>query len=195
MKTEDKTLSDYLLRETRKFPGLFESPISQKTRKKIDNEIKELYESDKKLYRQSDTLQKFIDWENIMKMGRYAGGHDCQMQGLFKDAVVLGHWNEDVWQGQVATAVQLNDMYIIYNDYYGSCSGCDSWEGADDNEVINMCIGLANSAYIFDSIGDMLIFLKLPVEEWSSWDTECKQGLLQEIVGNINWKENENTGN
>ena len=79
-------------------------------------------------YVQSDKMQKLIDWENIMKMSRYAGGHDDQMKGLFRGAKVIVHWNEGDYDGQVATCVRLKDDRItIYNDYYGSCSGCDAW--------------------------------------------------------------------
>ena len=39
---------------------------------------------EKKLYHISDELQALIDWDNVMSMPRYAGGHDEQMKGLFK---------------------------------------------------------------------------------------------------------------
>jgi hypothetical protein len=134
-------------------------------------------------YRISDELQKHLDWENLMKMYRGAGGHDEQMQGLFKNAKVIGHWNEGDYQGMVATCVELDGKFIIYNDYYGSCSGCDSWEGADDEEVRNMCIGLSNSALIFENLEDVKTFLKNPNDEgknWTSWSEPAKY-LLEEI--------------
>lgn len=66
-------------------------------------------------------LQKLIDFEACLAMPRYAGGHDDQMQGLFKGAKVLAHWNEGDYQGSVATAVQLEDgRYCWYQDSYGS---------------------------------------------------------------------------
>jgi hypothetical protein len=69
-------------------------------------------------YYQTDQLQKMIDWDKIMKMSRYSGGHDDQMIGLFKGATVIGHWNEGDYQGTVATCVLLSDgKYAIYNDY------------------------------------------------------------------------------
>jgi hypothetical protein len=135
-----------------------------------------------KKYTISDQLQSLIDWGNIMKMGRYAGGHDEQMQGLFKDATVVGHWNEGDYQGKVATCVKLPDgRYAIYNDYYGSC--CDAWENATDEEVRNMCINLSNGAKIFQSLEDVEQYLENPKEEgerWSDWD-DCAPFLLTEI--------------
>lgn len=138
-----------------------------------------------KKYIQTDELQKLIDWDSIMKMERWAGGHDEQMQGLFKDARVIGHWNEGDYQGQVATCVMLPDgRILIYNDYYGSCSGCDSWEGASDEDARSMCINLANGAYVFQNIEDVKEFLVNPEKgsDWSSWDSRLSNGLLEEIT-------------
>lgn len=107
-----------------------------------------------------DKLQNNIDWDAIMPMDRYAGGHDDQMKGLLKGAEVLAHWNEGGWDGQVATAVKLADgRYACYSDYYGSCSGCDYWEDASDEDVRALCIGLANSARVFYSLADMIAWL------------------------------------
>lgn len=136
-----------------------------------------------KKYKQDDSLQKLIDWDSIMKMPRYAGGHDEQMQGLIAGAVVVGHWNEGGYQGMVATCVKLPDgRFIIYNDYYGSCSGCDSWEGATDEEVKNMCIGLANGSYVFNTLEDVKEYLTSTEEDftWSSW-SNVKGNLLEAI--------------
>jgi hypothetical protein len=134
-------------------------------------------------YIQTDELQKMIDWDSIMKMPRYAGGHDEQMQGLFKDAKVIGHWNEGDYQGMVATCVQLSDgRFAIYNDYYGSCSGCDSWQDASDENVKGMCINLSNSAYVFETLDNVKEYLAIPEEkgEWSSW-SNVKGNLLNAI--------------
>lgn len=127
----------------------------------------------------SDTLQSLIDWENIMRMPRYAGGHDEQMQGLFKGAKVVAHWNEGDYQGMVATCVKLPDgQFAIYNDYYGSCSGCDSWEDATDDEVKAMCINLSNGAFIFQSLNDVIDYLSNEVPyDWN----ECAKPLLERI--------------
>jgi hypothetical protein len=113
-----------------------------------------------KKYIISDTLQSQINFDYIMTLERYAGGHDDQMMSLFVDSKVIGHWNEGDYQGMVATCVQLKDgRFAIYNDYYGSCSGCDSWEGASDSDVIALCKDLADGAYIFNSLDDVKEFL------------------------------------
>lgn len=111
-------------------------------------------------YYQTDELQALIDWDSIMSMERSAGGHDEQMKGLFKNAEVIGHWNEGDYQGMVATCVKLGDgRYVAYNDDYGSCSGCDSWVDASDESARSMCIDLANGAYVFETLKDVKAFL------------------------------------
>jgi hypothetical protein len=140
-----------------------------------------------KIWVQDDKLQLQIDWEKIMPMSRNAGGHDEQMTGLFKGAAVIGHWNEGDYQGTVATCVKLPDgRFAIYNDSYGSCSGCDSWEDATDDEVKSMCITLANDAYVFETIDGVREFLRDTERDGVhySWDKQTKRELLAEISKN-----------
>ena len=144
-----------------------------------------------KKYIISDTMQSLIDWEHIMPMDRYAGGHDDQMKGLYKGAKVIGHYNENDYQGMVATCVKLPDgRFVIYNDYYGSCSGCDSWESATDDEVRKLCIDLANGSFIFQNLKDVVEYLKAARDETkdisgdyvASYEWQrCGKGLLDEI--------------
>ena len=167
----------------RKQPYIFFSYFGENRQQKITLKIKIMETK----YFISDTLQSLIDWENIMKMPREAGGHDEQMQGLFKGAKVIAHYNAGNYQGMVATCVQLHDgRFVIYNDYYGSCFGCDSWIYATDDEVKAMCINLSNGAFIFQSLNDVIEYLS----NTKSFDwEECAKQLLEEInkfVSNTN---------
>jgi hypothetical protein len=139
-----------------------------------------------KKYYQSDKLIDRIDWKNIMPMSRYAGGHDMQMVGLLENVKVLGHWNEGDWQGSVATCVQLKDTeeVVIYNDYYGSCSGCDAWDGASDEDIERMCKQLAAGAYIFNNLDDCKAFLadEVDLKTDFDWDYDIREGLLLSII-------------
>jgi|GEM_PF-4307631 hypothetical protein len=137
-----------------------------------------------KKYCISDTLQNLIDWDNIMKMEREAGGHDEQMQGLFRGAVVIGHSHDNDLRGLVATCVQLQDgRFVIYNDFFGSCSGCDAWCYASDEEVRALCINLANNALIFKCLDDVMDFLSMAEGNylvWYNW-ADCAGSLLKEL--------------
>lgn len=145
-----------------------------------------------KRYYQSDRMKDLIDWDQVMKMERRAGGHDDQMKGLFENSEVVAHWNEGDYQGMVATCVKLPDgEYALYNDFYGSCGGCDSWEDATDEEVVNMCKSLANSAYIFNNLEDVKEFLSNKSEvytegnfDWFEHEPSPARYLLEEIKSN-----------
>lgn len=138
---------------------------------------------EQKKYRQTDEFVDRIDWDNIMKMERYAGGHDCHMKGLLKNITVLAHCNIGSYDGVVATMVKLNDTseILIYDDYYGSCSGCDAWEDASDNDVIDMCKQLVCGAYVFKTKEDAIEFLRSKKTSEQSIDQESRDGLLKEL--------------
>lgn len=140
-----------------------------------------------KNYVQDDKLKDLIDWEKVMPMPRYAGGHDDQMRGLLRGAVVLAHWNEGDWQGSVATMVRLPDGRVAaYTDYYGSCPGCDCWDGASDENVRKLCTNLANGAYVWPSEAEARSWLEWAVDNklkdgvGYQWH-ECAEGLLGEL--------------
>lgn len=125
-----------------------------------------------------------IDFDKIMPLPRCSGGHDEQMQNLIKNSKVIAHWNEGDYQGDVATCIQLLDTneYVIYNDSYGSCSGCDSWEDADDKQARHMCIQLASTAKIFPTLQKLVSFLYSKSKSEDSvnltWRGKCSMELL-----------------
>jgi len=107
----------------------------------------------------SELLEK-INWTVVLAAPRYAGGHDEVMQSIFEgSAEVLNHYNEGDYQGTVATAFVFPDGgVVIITDYYGSCSGCDSWEDASNEEARAMVTGLVTSARVFDNVEDARAF-------------------------------------
>jgi len=130
---------------------------------------------------QKDNIFKIMNKEELLKFERYAGGHDEHMKNLVKGAKVIAHWNEEDYQGQVATCVLLPDeTYMIYNDYYGSCSGCDAWEDAEDEEILKMCQDLIYSSKIFNTLEEVQEFLSQKEFDDYSWEDSSKE-LLEEI--------------
>lgn len=120
--------------------------------------------------KQSSELQKLLNWPVLMKLPREAGGHDDHMKNLFLDASVIAHYNSGDYQGVVVTCLRLADgRFVVFDDYYGSCSGCDAWEDASDEDISKLCIDLANRAYIFDTRDDVKQFLSTAtLDQWHS---------------------------
>lgn len=136
------------------------------------------------LYHISHELQNLIDWKSIYKMPRKNGSPDDQMKGLFVGATVVAHWSIP---GQivsiVATCVKLTDgRYLLYKSCYGSRIQRNYWVNATDEEVKQMCINIANGAYIFTSLKDVVSFLSQDEREMDDcgwW--ECAKPLLKGI--------------
>lgn len=106
-------------------------------------------------------LKDILNWEIIMEQPRSAGGHQEIMDNLFIDAKVLAKHVDNDYQGELGYVYQLNDeRVVITNDYFGSCSGCDSYEDATDEVLKNLCIQLANNSRIFDNIPEAMNFLR-----------------------------------
>jgi hypothetical protein len=105
-------------------------------------------------------LLNLIDWDLVMKAPRGAGGHDEVMQSIFgSNAVVVAHWNEGDYQGTVMTAYLFADDSVgIISDGYGSCSGCDSWDGASDEDARSMITSLVDSCRLCSSMEEAIDF-------------------------------------
>ena len=105
-------------------------------------------------------LPRLIDWDLVMLQDRYAGGHIEVMQNIFgSSATVIAEYVRDDYQGGEAFAYLLYDGFVaIITDYFGSCSGCDSWSGATDADAKTMIMSLVNSARLFDSVEDAALY-------------------------------------
>lgn len=101
-------------------------------------------------------LTNLIDWPTVLNQPRYAGGHEEVMKNIFgKGSEVIAWWSEESYSGTVAVAHKLQDgRIVVMTDYYGSCSGCDSWSYAETEEAIKMINDLVNHAQVFNSIED-----------------------------------------
>ena len=126
-----------------------------------------------------DQIFNKMDLNSLLKMSRYAGGHDEQMKGLIKGAKVIAHWNEGDYQGQVATILKVDfTTFMVYSDYYGSCGGCDSWEDASDENVEKMCRDLVYTSKIFSSLKKVILFLR---DRENDFEDDVSVGLLGEL--------------
>lgn len=111
-------------------------------------------------------LKESIDWEKIMPQSRCAGGHVGIMENLFKDAKVVAYYVQNDYQGSELFLYRFNkNKWVLVSDYFGSCSGCDAYEDCTDEQLRNLCIELANNANVFNSIKDVVRFLKEDVHK------------------------------
>jgi hypothetical protein len=111
-------------------------------------------------------LKDIIDWEKVMVQPRYAGGHVEIMENLFKNATVIAKHVEQNYEGELGYIYKLEDKrFVITNDYFGSCSGCDAYEDCTDEELKNLCVQLANNSKTFDSVVAMITFLRSVKED------------------------------
>lgn len=103
-----------------------------------------------------------VDWQKVMSAPGYAGGHEEVMKSLFGDnAKVIAEYIEDDYQGTEAFAYEFPDGTVaILTDYFGSCSGCDSWEDSSDEDARKMIESLVHSTRIFPA--------KQQAAEWSA---------------------------
>ena len=110
-------------------------------------------------------LIKLIDWDVVMKASRSAGGHTDIMQKVFftTSSVILASWVENDYQGSEVFAYLFKDGYVvIIQDSFGSCSGCDSWEGASDQDAKSLITTLVDSAKIFKNISEAISYIENP---------------------------------
>lgn len=106
-------------------------------------------------------LKDIINWDKVMIKPRLAGGHTEIMDVLFENATVIAKYVENSYDGELGYIYKLNDgRFVLTNDYFGSCSGCDAYEDCTDEELKNLCVQLANNSKIFDSVISMITFLR-----------------------------------
>lgn len=125
-----------------------------------------------------------INFEEIMPLERTAGGHEEQMKKLFKDTFVISYQKDEGCSGIEATCVLMPDgAYGLYDDYFGTCSGCDSWIDATDEEVRHLCKTLANNAKFFKNLDDVVEYLDEINEPTVDWPIKMKAQILEYLAG------------
>ena len=139
-----------------------------------------------------EMLKDFLDWDRIMKAKRYSGGHSDVMDVLFINGIVLGSVSSDDYQGNIGYAYLVygwtnTAKIVLISDSYGSCSGCDQWEDAGDEDVRQLCTNLANDAHSFDSIEEAIAWLyKAAADgtyyEWRELGTQLASELTEKLA-------------
>lgn len=66
----------------------------------------------------------------------------------------IQYWREGGYQGKLAFVIRLDGYLWLYNDYYGSCSGCDAFLSNEKNYIEDLLRG----AYCFESEEDAIAY-------------------------------------
>ena len=116
----------------------------------IDTALRAMEPEQKPMQIEKAALPGLIDWRAVMQADRNAGGHTEVFDVLFVFAKVIDSNFEGSYQGSLAYAYELaNGQVVIVCDSFGSCSGCDAWEGADDDDCRSLVQTMVNNARVF----------------------------------------------
>jgi len=122
----------------------------------------------------------------VDKRERCAGGKHAFFKVMFNDAEMIGFWHEPGYQGEEVVAYRFpNGIIAIVTSYFGSCSGCDAFEDADDVDVLTTFKSISNSARVFETLDEA----KARIEEIRR-QAESDEGVTQEnyplrLAGNL----------
>jgi len=131
-------------------------------------------------------LKDYINWNVLMKQYRGAGGHSEIMDNLFIDVKILASYIESDYQGSEGYVYQLSDgRIVLINDYFGSCSGCDSWEGSSDEQATELIKALVNNATVVKSVDEAIDYLEKSKSSSEHYDWS---GLQDELLTELRQK-------
>ena len=123
-----------------------------------------------------------VNWTEVMSASRCAGGHVEVMESIFEGkAKVCASWIEGDYQGDEAFAYLFPDGTVaIMTDSFGSCSGCDSWEDANDDDVRLMVESLVNSARVFHDVAEAYFFCLKNTDDADQYLMRSASNLVKE---------------
>ena len=114
---------------------------------------------------------------------RWEEGVEYALELLGGGKEILRVSYEADYQGYLDIDVLLNDGRVFsYKYWYGSCSGCDAWEDATDDDVRIMCKQLVGGALIFQNLEECKKFLSSKKDATQyNWSEDVCNGLLEEM--------------
>lgn len=125
-----------------------------------------------------------IDWIKVMQAPRFSGGHQEVFENIFGDnAVAIASFIEDDYQGDEAFAFQFKDGTIaIITDSFGSCSGCDSWEDASDDEAMHLITSMVTSSRIFKTLDKAIEYCKNVEDDACDYTMKTAKQLVIQLM-------------
>ena len=137
-------------------------------------------------------MADFINWEVMLdadQTGRYAGSHVDALSKMFVDAQMIASESDDDYDGHDSLVLlfapanpNIEPKIVLITSYFGSCSGCDMWEDADDEDLRELLTAIANNARLFDSFEEIDAFFDQIIKMMES---EEPYGEFYELHGHI----------
>ncbi len=76
---------------------------------------------------------RIIPWKDSRALGARWGEEVAAALGLEPDTALIYDYGEHYYQGSASFIARTKrNEFVIYAWSYGSCSGCDSWEGQEE---------------------------------------------------------------
>jgi len=124
-----------------------------------------------------------INYEAALAAPRCAGGHTEVMHSLFKDsAIIIAEYTEEDYQGEIAFAYQFPDGTVcIITDYYGSCSVCDAWDGASDEDVKYLIKSMVSSSRVFRNRAEAVEYCGVECQKPFEYSHHVAVNLLEQL--------------
>jgi len=74
-------------------------------------------------------------------------------RNLFMEPVKqLFYWEEEDWQGSIFALYEYSSYFVVVKGFFGSCSGCDPFEGATYEEVNERLQKIVTHAELYKDI-------------------------------------------
>ena len=135
------------------------------------------------MLKQSDLLER-IDWDRVLQAERYAGGHEEIMEAIFGGSeYVIASWVEGNWQGEEVFAYCVEDCYVLISDYFGSCSWCDGYEDASDDDIRAQITSIVASSRIFPDKQELIAYCELECKSAECYAMRHADELLPQLRG------------
>lgn len=108
----------------------------------------------------------------ISLLGNYKN-HIAIRKVLQPEFEFLAEYSQRDWQGADFAFIKFHQVYILWRDYFGSCSGCDFWaSGPTEEEIVkwlNATLSEGNTKQ-FWAIEDAIEYME--DEQNYGWDPE-----------------------
>jgi len=103
---------------------------------------------------------------------------------LPRDAKIQ-RWIQNGYQGKLCFVIRLDGYIWLFNDYYGSCSGCDAFMSNEEKYIDDMF----RSAYCFPNEEAALEYIKSTDDySWEGVRSPAEEMIRDYMVGLINPK-------